>query len=237
MASNLATKYAPSMTEHPYGHGFYEPELASVVRPGTCGYLNRLGQWQPIADLTNTDDLDEKKLKYPASLTRAPGRKHEWGPKCSNSVRQKKLGASVAGSGAAGGIPVEAAVTYEFWSLTSFGALLVCPNKVNQQGYYHEDPFRAWARDNAEGILKVCKDAKEYGFWVVTTTFSTDDVWINAWSSKETRVTMGFKTAVVEAGEVAPSGEFYRGDSASGWTHSEKEVGGSLFSLEYRTNR
>ena len=44
MAENLATKYLESMKHHSYGYAFYEPEPASVVRPGVCGYLNELCQ-------------------------------------------------------------------------------------------------------------------------------------------------------------------------------------------------
>jgi hypothetical protein len=67
---------------------------------------------------------------------------------------------------------------------------------------------------------------KEHGFYVVTSTYSANDVWVNAWESKENHVTIGFKANVVGAGEIAPSGEFYRAESASGWTHAETEVCG-----------
>lgn len=226
MGTNFAIEYPPSMKNHPYGHAFYEPELASVVRPASCGYLDDSGQWNPIADLNDEDDLKKADLKAPDydKMAEKPVRHHQWGPKASNAVRSLKLSGKAAVSAAALGIPASASAMYEFWSVANFGALLICPSKVAQKGYYHRDPFLQWAKTNAEAILKKRPEVKTQGFWVVTTTYSTDDIWVDVWKEKDQRVTLGFKVDVVGAGEIAPSGEFYRGQSASGWTHSTKEV-------------
>jgi hypothetical protein len=142
MAPNIATKYMTSMKQHPYGHAFYEPELASVVRPGACGYLNQKCQWQPITDLTDDSLLQQSEFTIPAALAEAKPRRHTWGPKQSIGVTAKKLSATLGASGASAGIPAEASVAFEFSTSTDFGALLLCPDKVLQEGYYHEEPFR-----------------------------------------------------------------------------------------------
>lgn len=220
----LAPKYAESMTRHSYGHAFYEPELFEALHPGMCGYLNNLGQWQPIAkDLTDVEALQLQGFTEIGTLDPALPRKHEWGPKISNAVTFSKTSLKAGASAAPAGIPAHASTLYDYTSSTEFGAILVCPEKVHQEGYYHRDPFKKWAQANAEAILKAQPDAKTDGFWVVTTTFSTTDVWTNAWTSKGTHVSLAFKVDVVGAGEIAPAGEFYRADSASGWNHNKAE--------------
>ena len=221
MAANLATKYLESMKHHPYGYALYEPEPASVIYPGVCGYLNDLCQWQPIADLTDDEALTKDGLSTPKALINAPDSHHRWGPKLSNSVRSNKVDAKVGASGAAAAIPVEAAVSYEFWSSTDHGAILYCPSIVLQRGFHHRYEFKQWAKANAKQLAKIRPEVKEFGFYVVTTTYATDDVWINAWAEEGQKVAMGFEVSAVETGEIAPSGDFFRGGSASGWTHPE----------------
>lgn len=239
MAPNLATRYLESMKHHPYGYAFYEPEAASEVRPGTCGYLNEFCQWQPIADLTDVNDLQKKGLTEPADLIAAKDSSHEWGPKLSHSVRSAKLNVNLGASGAAAGIPAEASVSYEFWSLLDHGAILYCPSKVFQQGYHYRHEFVQWAKANAKQLAKIRPEVKDDGFYVVTSTYTTDDIWINAWSEQGKKVAMGFKVSAVGAGEVAPSGEFFKAEGASGWTHATPEVctgGNSSLTLKLTRN-
>jgi hypothetical protein len=225
MSSHLAADYAKSMKRHPYRHAFYEPELFDALHPGMCGYLNELGQWQPIAeDLNDPEALKLEGFSASSTLDKALPRKHKWGPKISNAVTYTKTGLKAGASSAPAGIPADASVLFDYQSSTDFGAILVCPETVVQEGFYHQEPFRKWAFDNATAILKAKPDAKTNGFWVVTTTDSTTDVWTNAWTSKDTQVSIAFKVDAVSAGEIAPSGEFYRADSASGWNHTLLEV-------------
>jgi hypothetical protein len=86
----LPTSFSEALHSHGYGHAFYEPESASVVRPGACGYL-RNGSWVPIVDLTNAQDLAAHGLTACPPLQEAPESEREWGPKISSNVRQKKI--------------------------------------------------------------------------------------------------------------------------------------------------
>lgn len=60
--------------------------------------------------------------------------------------------------------------------------------------------------------------------------------WIITWDEKEKGVEIGFKVNIVAAGEIGPSGEFYRATSSEGWTHAAAEVLGVLFGCDGRTD-
>lgn len=224
MTSNLAAQYAKSMRLHPYGHGFFDPQPSDVVRPGVCGYIDELGQWQPITDLANESTLHAARFSIAKTVVKFKTRKHEWGPKVSEAVRFTKVELDMGASGVPAGIPLEASMLVDYQTTTDFGAILVCPSTVVQEGYYHRNPFSQWAQENASAILKAQPDVKTDGFWIVTSTYAAADIWINAWRSKDHHVTIGFKAGAAAVGEIAPSGEFYRADSASGWIHPLVEV-------------
>ena len=64
--------YANSMSRHGYGYAFYEPPSSNVVKPGVCGYLDENGDWNPIANLTNSISLTEKGLGCLGEVQRTP---------------------------------------------------------------------------------------------------------------------------------------------------------------------
>jgi hypothetical protein len=102
---------------------------------------------------------------------------------------------------------------------------MVCSKLVTQEGIYHKAPFREWAKANAKILLHWHPDVKRHGFFIVTTTFSTSTVSLNAWTNPEHKVSIGFKASVVDIGEITPSSEWYSAEPGSGWIHSNAEVG------------
>jgi hypothetical protein len=67
-------------------------------------------------------------------------------------------------------------------------------------------------------------DVKTDGFWMVTDTYSTTDVSIITWSGQDRHVQMGFDVDVAPAGEIGPSGEFYKGALGDEWHRDESKV-------------
>lgn len=86
----LQTCFSEALDGHGYGHAFYEPELASVVKPGACGFL-RNGSWIPLVDLNEHEDLSAHRLSACPPLQQAPQSEREWGPKISNKLHQRKI--------------------------------------------------------------------------------------------------------------------------------------------------
>lgn len=92
----LHLKYAEQMAHHPFGHALYHPKSVQEIRPGLCGYFDRLGQWQPIVDLTKPDELLKKGFSLIELPERAPkGPYMEWGPKTSTNIKSGKTGTTL----------------------------------------------------------------------------------------------------------------------------------------------
>jgi hypothetical protein len=77
---------------------------------------------------------------------------------------------------------------------------------------------------------------RKHGFFIVTNTFSTPTVSLNAWTNPENKVLIGFKASAVGIGEIAPSSEWYSAESASGWIHSAAKVGPSQTIWRIKSN-
>lgn len=167
MPTNYAVSYAKSMEDHPYGFALYQPELSSILQPGACGYLNGFKRWQPITKVNDTAALTAALGTYePLSMALAlmPPQEMAWGPKASRRMKYTKIQASGSVPGQATGTPVSVSVRYDFQSLSDFGAILHCPDKVQHQGYYHRDVFLKWAQGNAAKIMEKFPDVKNDGF-------------------------------------------------------------------------
>ena len=206
-------------TNHKYGYGFLEPEPFATVYPGACGYVDGFGQWQPFdINLENNADLESKGFKAIDTITKASPDVRRWGPKQTSTVKHRRTDLSVGGSGALpAGIPVDASIMLTFGLKWGFGAVLIPSGDVVRDRFYHSAPFRKWAKENAETILEKYPETKEHGFYVVTTTYSAENVFINAWTNKDIEVAVGFKAGVTGVGEIGPSTEFYTAESASAW--------------------
>lgn len=211
--------YAHAMnSKHQYGYGFLEPESFKTVNPGACGYIDGFGQWQPFdINLENNSDLESKGYTAIDTIIKADPDVRHWGPKETSTVKYRKTNLKAGGSGAPAGIPAEASIMLTFSLKSSFGAVLISSGAVVRDRFYHSAPFRKWAKQNAKAILENYPETKEHGFYVVTTTYSANDIFINAWTEKENDVSVGFKAGVTGAGEIAPSTEFYTAESASAW--------------------
>ena len=86
----LPRRYARSLANHGYGHALYEPVSVQELSPGSCGYLNDEGAWNPILRLDDQGALQAHGLSL-CDLERAPQSIREWGPKTSSNVKQRKI--------------------------------------------------------------------------------------------------------------------------------------------------
>ena len=71
----------------------YKPVSNSILRPGSCGYFDTLGTWNPLVDLTSPSSLQKYGLSSPKEeLERIPSEENaEWGPKVSRSVTEVNI--------------------------------------------------------------------------------------------------------------------------------------------------
>ena len=86
----LPRRYARSLAKHGYGHALYEPVSNHELSPGSCGYINSEGAWNPFLSLDQKDVLQTHGMSL-CGLERAPRSTREWGPKVSSNVKQSKI--------------------------------------------------------------------------------------------------------------------------------------------------
>ena len=91
---NLNSDYSNHMKHHPYGYALFHPVSNGVMRPGSVGYLDELGFWNPIANLEDPESLSRYGLTPPSNpLSRAkPSKIKEWTPKRSSQVKEVSSG-------------------------------------------------------------------------------------------------------------------------------------------------
>lgn len=226
MASNLAEDYMDAMKMWPYGQALYHATPTTDLAPNICGYIGPLGKWVPLIFLDDTENLAHNGLTFLENTVAQRPIKHEWGPKTSSSVACSNLGANAGASTLPAGFPAEVNLVLEFQSSSEFGAVLHCPKSVIEEAYYQNQRhlFKNWAKQNAQKLLELWPEVKKHGFWVVMSTYSTTDVWLNAWRGREKQIHMGFSVDVAGLGKIGPSGEFYKGESGGGWTRNTAEV-------------
>lgn len=92
--ASLERVYADQMRHHPYGYALYHPASTTTLRPGSVGFFDGLGFWNPIAHLEDLPSLKKHGLKQPSeALERSPTERiRKWTPRTSSGVSEKLLG-------------------------------------------------------------------------------------------------------------------------------------------------
>ena len=95
--ASLADDYVDQMKHHPYGYALYHPVSTRDMRPGSVGFFDSLGVWNPIAHLEDSESLTRSGLRFPTrSLTVArTERIKEWTPKVSANVTETAGGVNL----------------------------------------------------------------------------------------------------------------------------------------------
>ena len=88
--ANLNSDYGNRRKHHPYGYALFNPVSNEILKPGSVGFLDELGFWNPIANLEEPQSLSRHGLNRPSDpLSRKnPSRIKEWTPKQSSQVKE-----------------------------------------------------------------------------------------------------------------------------------------------------
>jgi hypothetical protein len=218
--NELDQVYLTLMKHHPYGKAIYKPLSTSSFHPGIVGYFDSVGNWNPIADLSAVEASSPATFTPPPSdkLVRAPSEPQTWGPRLGTQTTCREIGLHQSASLAAlTGVPLGTGSCFRFESSTSAGAVLLVDGAVSHHRYYYEAPFKEWIVANAKSILKDRPEVRDYGLWVITSTWSAAEASINCWSGTQKGVDVGFNFKVVGIGEVAPKGGWHHAGESEGW--------------------
>jgi hypothetical protein len=130
--------------------------------------------------------------------------------------RELKLDASSAVSE---GLPADTSIAIKYTTSGDFGAVLICADTVTIERTDYRDPFGVWLKENAAKLLSDYPVLKSRGVYVVTTTYSCSDVYINAWNNPQDEITVGFRVNASGIGSTAPPLAWMPGNSQHSWTH------------------
>jgi len=182
------------------GKALYWPVASSRIFPGCLGYFNDDGHWRRIEiDLKSEgspfygDLLTEDTGSYCCGVVRSSniqsiefdvGMSTEYAPVskfCTDSL-----------SGSLIGLPASTEFKIHVGSMSKGTALLQCSDPLIRKGIKgNVTELRNWAEANARYILEKERDAQEFGFVLVTSTFRTKKCSLHCWSNTECSVKAG----------------------------------------------
>jgi len=214
----LDVLYADLMSNHPFGIALYRPQPRSLFNPGSVGYFDKFGAWNPIAHLEDGEALAAKGLsQVKDKLEKAPvDNGIKWGPKTSSGVRERKIEFS-GGLNPIPGFPVTASAVFSYSTDKDDGAILLTNSPITFERYYHSTPFKTWCKENALHILKNWEEVKEYGLWIITSVHSTKKCAINMWQTRRREFKVGFDANIATLGELGPNGDWHLSQTDEGW--------------------
>ncbi|KAH6991512.1 hypothetical protein BKA56DRAFT_230390 [Ilyonectria sp. MPI-CAGE-AT-0026] len=226
----LDLTYAELMRVHPFGTALYLPVPSSQFHPGTIGYFDSAGAWNPVGDMSTPSTLPSTLTSIDTSdLAQAPSQRQIWGPKLGIETRGRAVDLS-AGIGAipllaatGGAVPFDVSACFRFQSAKDKGAILLTSGPVVHERYYHKEPFLQWMRQNARNLATAYPEVKNHGVWIVTSTWAAKDASVNCWKSPAKAVDVGFSATALEFGEVAPKGSWLHAGSAEGWVTARSD--------------
>ena len=125
-------------------------------------------------------------------------------------------------------IPIEAKAVFKYASDSDTGAILLASSPISLEGYYHENAFKDWVKQNTAALLKKYPEILSYGLWVVTVTYTTRQCSRNVWVGKKKELTVGFAVNAAGIGGIGPAGAWYEDESDGDWAHFSSSGGEQL---------
>lgn len=243
MSSNefLHKQYAAALAHHSEGHALYHPVSASILQPGSVGYFDFDGDWQPIVILTDSNALRSGSWYAPEgdiSVTLNSG--ISWGAKTSNRVSHNVVGGEVGAGGFATGLPVDAKAIAKFKSESDFEVVLATDIPVTRREGGHAGVYSEWMNKNVQRMqARYGSEVKEHGIWIITKTYATRRCAIAIMQSEGAEVEMGLEFQLPGLVTLTPSTKWLRRHQDRAWSGYEDPDGLVVFigGIWYRSRR
>lgn len=216
----LNVAYAAYMQNHPFGTALYTPQPVQEFHPGSCGYFDTTGSWNPITDLSDPTRLASQGFSpVDEELQRAPAETDiQWGPLASENIESNSFNFFGGVSSAlAAAIPANLSTEPSFSNSSAGGALLLTAPPVVRERIYHETQFKKRVIANAERLVQRRREIFEYGLCVITSTWATEDCAIHMWDEAGKEIKVGFDVGVDAIGKLGPGVGWSINRKDSGW--------------------
>ena len=129
-------------------------------------------------------------------------------------------------------LPGGATGQLRYQTRNKFGAVLMACKPISLVAYNAERLFLQWLDANRAQLYQLHgKQLREYGFWLVTRSYSAPSASINAWLNAKTQISISAKAKASMLGNLGQKLSYTDSDQDSGWTHyiSKTDKGITLF--------
>jgi hypothetical protein len=206
---------------HRYGYALFEPPTVARLHPGMLGFLDEYRHWHPLLDLSDPIAVQAAGCDAIQAQILSDPDARAWGPLESSTVTSNKVELGAEVDALSLGLPVDIGGAVEYSTQTDFGAILMCDDKVESQGFDERHPFLTWLKRNSKAVLARWPDVKKHGVIATTWTYTAEKIFIQVWNDASRTVTLGFSVGATGVGNVGPEISWHRAHGTAGWSRWE----------------
>ena len=124
------------------------------------------------------------------------------------------------------GLPGGGAASVRYTSKANFGAILIAQKPVTMISYNDETLFRHWINTNYSTLAQLHGvELSKYGLWLVTRTYTTPRLSINAWQSKDKDAEISVKAKAEMMGDAGAEVSWADKSTDKDWSHHSAPEG------------
>ncbi|KAB8226368.1 hypothetical protein BDV33DRAFT_226864 [Aspergillus novoparasiticus] len=219
----MPEEYAELMKHNGKEHYLYIPQSYSQLHPGSVGYFNKYGLWNKITDLSQSGYPDNVGFKSIGQvLAFAEPAEYRWENTSSGIEAETSFGLKAGLSGLlAAAAPVEAEVNASNKRGSSGTAALLTPEPVKNQRLEggSNSLISDWVKKNGKLLMKsrYGDEIRDYGLWVIHTTWSTPECAIKMDSAFHRNTSAGLDVGATDVGTIGGSGSSLKKLESKGW--------------------
>ncbi|KAB8277392.1 hypothetical protein BDV30DRAFT_223557 [Aspergillus minisclerotigenes] len=220
---SMPEEYAELMKHNGKEHYLYNPQRYSQLHPGSVGYFDKYGFWNKITDLSQPGYPDNVGFQSIGQvLAFAEATEDRWENTSSGLEAETSFGLKGGLSGLlAAAAPVEAEANASNKRGSSGTAALVTPEPVKCQRLEggSSSLITKWVKKNGKLLMKsrYGDEIRDYGLWVIHTTWSTPECAIKMESAFHRNTSAGLDVGATDVGTIGGNGSSLKKLESKGW--------------------
>ncbi|TXC00790.1 hypothetical protein FocTR4_00008011 [Fusarium oxysporum f. sp. cubense] len=208
-----ASQYAQGMADWSFGHACYHRTSSKDVKPGSVGYFDRNGNWKKILSLHDVQNsgepaaqgISKKFTRLAEPLTVHDDVEMEIGTLTSSQTVSTDAGFKIEVQVDTAMTPINVGTDNAYRNSNTLGAVLVMKNPVVRSSIEDGDFLDRWFKENQRLFPEIRSAVREHGVWLVTTTYTTEEIALNVWQDKDKVVKLGFSAGIDGIVNLEPS--------------------------------
>lgn len=230
MSPSVHEEYAALMKPNGSGYYLYRPQPFRECHPGAVGCFDQNGIFYQITDLSEPGRPEKDGFgRFGPTLIRAPSKTSTWETTSSGSEAEHSFGLEAGVSGALSAAPIDvSAEAKNKWGKTGKAALIT-KNIIVEDSFAQlpRATIGDWIKANAKAIVQsqYREEIAEYGLWVISRTWSTDECQIKMESAHSRDTSGGLNVGATGIAKGGASASTSMKSNSEGWaTYTASEV-------------